>query len=298
MTTPTRKTQPARRRTPPRRQGHDEFSAPRQRAHRRRGKKGAYIALILLLFAAVSVLLSCTVLFKIKTVTVVSQDYTAAAVVAASGVKTGDNLFMLRSGRVAEAVKAALPYAEQVTVRKKFPSGVVITVTPPAVTARVHLSGGDVLVSGEGRVLEIGWTGDGMLYEGLENARMENGLLVCDNPACFEQMGAIRALLAKKEIGGIDSITVVSGTDSAIVYDGRVKVRLGSVDALSDKLTFVKTFLEEHLGEAEVGVLDATDAKRIVFNPGEWRGLTDAAPTDVGTDADAQTPESAVSQAG
>lgn len=131
----------------------------RQRKHRtyrrRRGRfRGLYRLLSILLVAA-AVVAACLVFFRVNTVTVEGGvRYTAEEIVAASGIRTGDNLVALSKSQVAEKIRTELPYVESVSIRRKLPDGVVLTVKERSAAASVSGSGSHWLISSQGKLLE------------------------------------------------------------------------------------------------------------------------------------------------
>ena len=132
----------------------------RQRRHprskRRRGRfRGLYKLLSILLIAA-AVVLACVVFFRVNSVEVTGNvRYTAAEVIAASGIEMGDNLVVLPRSRVSAAICANLPYVESVSIKKALPDGVVLVVTERVAAASVESAEGRWLVSAQGKLLEL-----------------------------------------------------------------------------------------------------------------------------------------------
>ena len=123
---------------------------------RRRGRfRGLYKLLSILLIAA-AVVLACVVFFRVNSVEVTGNvRYTAAEVIAASGIEMGDNLVVLPRSRVSAAICANLPYVESVSVKKALPDGVVLVVTERVAAASVESAEGRWLVSAQGKLLEL-----------------------------------------------------------------------------------------------------------------------------------------------
>ena len=132
----------------------------RQRKHprskRRRGRfRGLYKLLSILLIAA-AVELACVVFVRVNSVEVTGNvRYTAAEVIAASGIEMGDNLVVLPRSRVSAAICGNLPYVESVSVKKALPDGVVLVVTERVAAASVESAEGRWLVSAQGKLLEL-----------------------------------------------------------------------------------------------------------------------------------------------
>ena len=101
----------------------DEFlrkRKARQRKIRRRRIK-IFLVLLLLLAVGAGVILSLTVFFKIESISASgSSKYSAEEIIAASGIKKGDNLFV--SSVNDEKLKRKLPYIEKITVKRSLPA--------------------------------------------------------------------------------------------------------------------------------------------------------------------------------
>ncbi|MBP5271977.1 MAG: FtsQ-type POTRA domain-containing protein [Clostridia bacterium] len=122
--------------------------------HNRRQHAILVIGLVAVIVVA-AVILSLTVFFNITAVEVdVSQSqYTADQVREASGVEEGDNLFLMRRAEVAEEIGHKLPYAGEVTVKRKLPTKVRIYVEDSSVANAVKYNDEFVLLNDNYTVL-------------------------------------------------------------------------------------------------------------------------------------------------
>lgn len=126
-----------------------------QSRRRRRGRFSGLYRLLSVLAAAAAIAVACVVFFRVNEVTVAGNSrYTAEEIIAASGIRTGDNLITLSQSRVAGSIRTQLPYVETVTVRRQLPDGVLLTVTERVAAASIESSGGRWLISSQGKVLE------------------------------------------------------------------------------------------------------------------------------------------------
>ena len=112
-----------------------------RRKRRNRGRFGALYKLLsaLLIFAAV--LTGCVVFFRVDSILVTGQSqYTEEEIIQVAGVKQGDNLFRLNKSYIAEQVITSLPYVDKISISRKLPDTLVLTVTEciPAVTVQVE----------------------------------------------------------------------------------------------------------------------------------------------------------------
>ena len=126
-----------------------------QSRRRRRGRFGGLYRFFAALAVMAAVVAACVVFFRINTVTVEGNSrYTAEEVIEASGIVEGDNLIALSKSKIASAIRMKLPYVESVSIRRKLPDGVLLTVRERVAVASVDSDSGRWLISSQGKVLE------------------------------------------------------------------------------------------------------------------------------------------------
>ena len=131
----------------------------RQRRHsrpkKRRGRfRGLYKVLSILIVAA-AVVMACVVFFRVNSIEVTGNvRYTAVEIIEASGIQMGDNLIALPRSRISAAIRAQLPYVENVALGKSLPDGVILKVTERVAAASVDSAEGRWLISAQGKLLE------------------------------------------------------------------------------------------------------------------------------------------------
>ncbi len=131
----------------------------RQRRHnprrRRRGRFSGLYRLLSVAAVAAAVIVACVVFFRINEIAVAGNvRYTAAEVIEASGLKTGDNLMALPKSRIASRIRTQLPYVESVSIQRLLPDGVLLTVRERVAAASVDSVEGRWLISAQGKLLE------------------------------------------------------------------------------------------------------------------------------------------------
>lgn len=117
----------------------EENKRVKKRKRKRRVNKGCLGTLIALLLVILSaIIMFLTPIFNITRVTVSGNSRISSDVILnVSGVKTGDNIFSLNSGRIRKKV-SALPYIESVKIVKSYPDRVKIQVTEGVVAAYIE----------------------------------------------------------------------------------------------------------------------------------------------------------------
>jgi cell division septal protein FtsQ len=118
------------------------------------GSKRLYYLMFTLIGVLVVVILANTVLFNLSSIETDSL-YPQDTVIEASGLQPGMNLLYIDTEEAKQNILTALPDADEVDVRKVFPSKAIITITQATPAAVVAFDQGSYLVSEKGRIIEV-----------------------------------------------------------------------------------------------------------------------------------------------
>ncbi len=133
------------------------YRQQRNRQRRRRGRFGGLYKLLSLLVVFAAILVGCVVFFRVNVITVTGNvRYSAAEVIAASGVKEGDNLFLISRPRTAGAIVAKLPYVERVVPIKRLPDRVELRITETRALCALQTPDGWWLLNKGAKLVELG----------------------------------------------------------------------------------------------------------------------------------------------
>lgn len=123
---------------------------------RRRGSSGFLYKLLSMLAICAVIIVALTLFFRVETIVVTGTErYTAEEVIQASGVQTGDNLFLLNKPTVNQRIRDALPYVERVKrINRKLPDTLLIEVEECGTPLAVVQDGSAWLVSPLGKIVE------------------------------------------------------------------------------------------------------------------------------------------------
>ena len=127
-----------------------------KRQHRRSRLQPVYFLLVVVLVIGIGAALSMTLFFNVTDIIVTNETNASdEEIVRLSGIHYQDNLMRLDTKAAERAITNAVVYAENVTVKKKFPSSVEIVVRKAKPVANISCSYGYLLVSSAGRILEM-----------------------------------------------------------------------------------------------------------------------------------------------
>ena len=268
----------------PERQAPAEKAAPRRRGrkpHRVYNTNFGFKFAIMLAVVAV-IVLSMIIFFKVKHIEVILPEgengrgsyYTAEEIIAASGVNLDDNLLSLSKATVASRIHAALPYVNEIQIKKQLPGTGGISFTEFEVTYGIQdETGAWWLMSREGRILTA-----------VEEQEAKTHLRVTGMPIQKPQVGesfkpaategadmseiaakqrvvleVIPALEQTDYVKKIDRVDVSTSYDLTLWWkDGQYEVRLGTTEQLDYKLRFLQATLDSSEIQNRSGTIDLT----------------------------------------
>lgn len=239
--------------------------------------------------------------------------YTEDAILAALNVPLGENIFQFSIAEKERAMAAALPYLETIQVRRSLPGTVVVRVAPAVERYALKSEGGWVILSGGLKVLKISPDEPSGLVEitgvtpsapvagyPLALAQDEAALAAgaasgaAASPAASSQAASSEGQQAGQTwrdtldglLSGLDerglleeltSLDMGGLTEISCLYQGRVRVLLGTANNLDYKLQWAAYLLQNKEGDGlldtDRGVLDISHLRadgsiQPVFSPG------------------------------
>lgn len=134
----------------------------RKKRRSNRGRRGFVFGLLVFIVILLIVSLSTGIFFKVSAIEVEGITVlTADAVREASEIATGENLIFLNKNAAGRKILDALPYAEEVRIRRRLPGTVVIEIDEAKPLCTIEHMGLYWKVSGKGKLLESGsFSGD------------------------------------------------------------------------------------------------------------------------------------------
>ena len=247
-----------------------------------------FLAVVVIVAAMVAALI---IFFKIRTVTVVGESrYSSGALVAASQIKDGENMFLFNKFAAQSRIFAGHPYLDEVRIRRKLPDTVEIHITECQPVAVLHaaivlsedeegesqaLARGYFLMDLGGKLLEQLNTPEGQslpVVEGTSLLRPEVGKY-----AVFaeEQMQkplflVLNTLKDHDILPDIESIDLTETYNISFKYLGRLKVVLGTTEQLDYKLRCVDSVVTDYISDRDTGTLDVSSPDTAAhFIPGD-----------------------------
>ncbi len=225
----------------------DEFLRKRKERQKRLRKRRliAWFIFLVILLLAVGVILSLTVLFPIKKLSITgSKIYTSQQIEDVSGIDLGDNLFNISKKNILDKLKLKLPFIEDVKFEKILPDTLKITVTDAKKYACYKQKDKFYTVSKDGWVLE-------KLPEKAENVFLvEANDVICEVGKAIEfkdqkeqeLISKIAQILNEENIN-IDYINVINKVNLIVGVEGRFEVIFGSENSLDSKVKHLREMI-------------------------------------------------------
>lgn len=219
-----------------------------------------YYVLVLILVTIVGVILSLTVLFKTDKIIVKGETpYNNADIIEASGVVMGENIIRADYSDAEKRVLSTLLYVETVSVEKKFPTTVVITVTETKPCYNIETENGYLIVSQSGKVLDLLVSPiEGLLIvHGIDPENSEPFSILKDKETNkADILNEMKNAFDKSEIEGIISVNLEDKYNITLNYEDRIEVRVGNSTNIGYKIEYAKSVFESNkIGSNANGVL-------------------------------------------
>lgn len=233
------------------------------RGSQNRGSMAGYCAVAFVFVALVVLVLCLTVFFKLKKVEINGLTlYREDQVIGIGGIIDDENLVRTDTDIIEKRLKDNLVFIEDVKVKKKYPSTLVINVTEAKKAADIQVGDTFSVVSGSGIILEMGnvdSTGTVPVIKGFElSSKAVGDKLESSDKNKLRIYNDVMKTLKKLDITKVGEIDMTSRSDIVLFYDGRINIEIGSTVDLEYKMGYFKSVIEEKLSDEFRG--------RVVYN--------------------------------
>ncbi len=219
------------------------------------------ITVLLLVISAV--VLFVTPLFDIRDIKVSGNERIAKAEIQiASGIRKNKNIFAINKNRAEKDIKA-VGYIEDVIIKRKLPSTVVIEVKEGTVAAFLDYGGMYAGINKDGQVLcrvskALPATG-APIVKGVGAIKADVGERVRLRKGKEDEFEVLQRLLETFDeyalAAYITEIDVAKKDDVIFRYNGKLKIELGGLNDYDLKFNYIQAMLSE-LGADATGVIN------------------------------------------
>lgn len=246
---------------------HSRKPRREKRRHGRRGRNYTYYYILaFIVFAIVFIVLANTVLFRCASFEVEgAARYSAEEIIAASGLKKGDNLLHISAEKSESAVERTLSYIDSAKVKKRFPTKIKITVVESEKWYLVEDNSGCAVVSRGGKIIDSERDESLVKVIGYEPAALDVGGRI--SSAVEGKNGIPEAILEAADKAGLAGIKEIDISDRfAIIlnYQDRVMLELGNISDIEKKLNVAAGVIETQIAPTEEVALNLIDPDVVV----------------------------------
>ncbi len=261
-----------------------------KRMRRRRRNMNLYAVVVIALVLTIGVTMSCTFLFNIEEVHIsnISERYDENRIFNASGVRIGDNLLRLNTKKSAERILDELLYVETAEVNRKFPSALEIKVTFCVPAFNVEYSGGVLVVSRLGKILENNsFKTDGLpTICGLEPVSTELGHMIqTENEHKNEAFNEIIKSISADEECTVSSIDLNDEFAIVVNYTNGTVFKMGNWNDADYKLSLAETIMNDDTIKGKKGYLTMVGTNQCSFRTSDEPAGVPGEEPEVSTDA-------------
>lgn len=224
------------------------------RKKRRRRRDAAVSAVLILAVICIClVVVYCTDMFTVRSVVLNSdgERYSDADLLSASGISTGDRLFLIHMNEAEKQIVTTLPYIRTAKVSRNIDGTVTVDVQYGKAAFCISGMSGYVYIDPDGKVLE-----NNALMPAEGSAELSGISLISAAPgypvdvAEKDLLGDVMEAAALFAESGIDKITLYDYTDPSNVrmeLDYRIIVKIGTVNKIKNKLPLLREALSDAL---------------------------------------------------
>ena len=212
--------------------------------------------------------------FKIETLNVTGNErYSDEAILDASGIRIGDNMFLMNKFSAAESITAALPYVETVQIRRQIPTTLQIDVTECGAPAAIKQDGKVWLISGNGKIVDCLGIAAWSKYPQITGIAMTEPVIgqpltvEADVETIRTQLFAFLYQLERKALlADVQSIHLEESSLITMHYLDRFDVIFPADADFDYKLNYLSAVVQR-LEVNETGTIDMTQSDRASFIP-------------------------------
>lgn len=231
---------------------HMERPKRKRTVRRRKRRRSVLFRLVVYIIMAAVMAAGISVFFKISRIEVTGNiRYGADEIIAASGLKEGDNLIFINAFQISNKIFGQLPYVDEATISKRLPDTVVIGIEESYPLASVAIGAGYYIIDKNCKILEktdrSGSIGT-IAVKGVEpilpkvGEKLELGREAAHKVSYLSEL--LSLILERQMQEDIGEIDMTDGGNPTFSYLDRFTIELGRQEGIDYKLDQLNEVLE------------------------------------------------------
>lgn len=243
----------------------ERSTAPKHR--KRIGNYSHYYIALGILAVIIVIVLANTVLFNCSSIEVEGTErYSAEKIIAASGLKKGDNLLHINTSDAADKIISEFAYIDAARVDKKYPTGVKITVGEAEQWFCVIDGADTAVVSRLGKVIDKTAPPSLVKVVGYEPVSTQVGENIGSKVEGKQELPAkILESAENNYMRGLTEIDVTDRFNIELKLDGGITVRIGDISELDEKLNSAVSVINNSVSAGENVYVDVRITDQVII---------------------------------
>ncbi|MBQ3049050.1 MAG: FtsQ-type POTRA domain-containing protein [Oscillospiraceae bacterium] len=240
---------------------HDDHHHGHHKKKRRRSGGGFYY--ILAAFLAVVAIIICTnIFFEVEYIEIEGlTKYAPQLIIDNCGIYSEDKLFRVDGKEVEERLTEQFAYIDNVNVKRKIPSTIVLEIEQCEPSAYFRGVDGYTLIHREGRTLEtgVGKPPAGVIeIDGLGEMPDEKDESYAEYSEKLSAFNNIIDSMNENGITGVNFVDLTDVYDITVMYRSRVAIYISTEVQIDYKMEMVKKVLEDAVGSTGMYYINAS----------------------------------------
>lgn len=191
-------------------------------------------------------------------------------IISASKICKGNNILRINTKRAIKLIKQTLPYADEVKIRRKFPSTVNINVIEAEIASYVKMKDKYVYIDRFGKVLEISKvppSTQAPILTGFDiKTAKVNEVIQLKKQERIEAFKTLYVYLNASDFKDILTMINVSDTGKiSYTINNTLEIIVGDCENLDYKINFLASGAYENIGNTGKGILDVSYGTKAIY---------------------------------
>ncbi len=192
-----------------------------------------------------------------------NEKYSSSEVIDAGDLHVGENLVFLNTKSSEEKIYKSLTYIDEVSVRKKFPNKIEVSVGIAEPKYSVKSGEEYWVISSKNKILEKSPEPSSELINisGTEIVDNKFGKAEYKNLESKKLVEEILVAFESKELKSVKEIDISDLQNIHVNYDNRININLGDKEDIDYKVLTAKEIINNKISISEKGILNLKDLK-------------------------------------